>query len=147
MKSSKSIKQKIKEWEGCKLTAYKCPSGIWTIGYGHTGGDVVAGRQISNSEADIIFEKDILIIEDRLHALEGFDDVRWSQGEYDAVLSLAFNIGIGNFERSTLWRKIQQPHRDRHSEATEFCRWVYGGGKKLPGLVKRRLEESKIYLT
>lgn len=147
MKASGFIKEKMKEWEGCRLTAYRCPSGVWTIGYGHTGNDVVAGKRISQRDADQLFEKDIAGFERKLHDLDGFDKVTWSQGEYDAVISLSFNIGIGNFERSTLWRKIRQQRRDRKSEAMEFGRWIYGGGKKLPGLIKRRSEESKIYLS
>lgn len=147
MKASGFIKGKMKEWEGCRLTAYRCPSGVWTIGYGHTGNDVAAGMHISQSEADRLFEKDIERFEGKLHELDGFENVTWSQGEYDAVVSLAFNIGMGNFERSTLWRKIRQARRDRQSEAMEFGRWIYGGGRKLPGLVKRRAEESRIYLS
>lgn len=59
MELSQSIKSKIKAWEGCRLTAYRCPAGVLTIGYGHTGADVFPGKRITQAEADALFEADI----------------------------------------------------------------------------------------
>lgn len=146
MKASEKIKSKIKEWEGCRLTAYRCPAGLLTIGYGHTGKDVCQGLTINKATADYLFEKDIAEFETQLDRALKEDKVpALTQGQYDALLSIAYNIGITKLRgQSTLWRKLRANPSDSTIPA-EFNRWVYGGGKVLPGLVKRRQQESEIY--
>lgn len=146
MKASEGIKTFIREKEGLRLTAYRCPSGVWTIGYGHTGADVTPGKQISKAEAERLFEADLARFEGELGAVVGHLGLR--QGQYDALLSFAYNVGMRSFLASTLWRKVQG-NADDASIPAEFCRWVYGtqrGRKvKLPGLIKRRAEEARRY--
>lgn len=146
MKASEGIKAFIREREGLRLTAYRCPSGVWTIGYGHTGKDVTPGKQISKGEAERLFEADLARFEGELGAMLGATALR--QGQYDALLSFAYNVGMRSLLSSTLWRKVQAD-ADDVSIPAEFSRWVYGsqGGRKvkLPGLVKRRAEEARRY--
>lgn len=146
MKASESIKAFIKQCEGLKLTAYRCPSGVWTIGYGHTGEDVTPGKQITKAEAERLFETDLARFEAELGVVVGHLGLR--QGQYDALLSFAYNVGMRSFFASTLWRKVQG-NADDVSIPAEFSRWVYGtqqGRKvKLPGLIKRRAEEARRY--
>lgn len=146
MKASESIKAFIKQCEGLRLTAYRCPSGVWTIGYGHTGTDVTPGKQISKAEAERLFEADLARFEAELGAVVGQLGLR--QGQYDALLSFAYNVGMRSLLASTLWRKVQAD-ADDVSIPAEFSRWVYGtqGGRKvkLPGLIKRRAEEARRY--
>lgn len=146
MKASESIKAFIKQCEGLRLTAYRCPSGVWTVGYGHTGTDVTPGKQISKAEAERLFEADLARFEAELGAAVGHLGLR--QGQYDALLSFAYNVGMRSFLASTLWRKVQASADDASIPA-EFSRWVYGsqGGRKvkLPGLIKRRAEEARRY--
>lgn len=148
MKASEGIKTFIREKEGLRLTAYRCPSGVWTIGYGHTGKDVTPGKRISNAEAERLFEADLARFEGELGAVVGHLGLR--QGQYDALLSFAYNVGMRSFLASTLWRKVQG-NADDASIPAEFSRWVFGtqrGRKvKLPGLIKRRAEEARWYAT
>lgn len=142
MKISQSAKDKIKQFEGCRLTAYRCPAGILTIGYGHTGSDVTPGKNISQAEADALFNRDIDRFESQLRQTVGLVNIR--QCQWDAIVSLAYNIGIGNFSRSTLLRKLKSCP-DNPAIRDEFLKWNKAGGKVLPGLVKRRLWESQRY--
>lgn len=142
MELSQSIKSKIKAWEGCRLTAYRCPAGVLTIGYGHTGPDVTLGKRITQAEADALFEADIKKFADGVAAkLRG---VRINNNQFDALVSLAYNIGIGAFQKSTLFNKVMAAPTDPTIRA-EFAKWVRGGGKVLPGLVKRRTAEANHY--
>ena len=129
--------ESIKQFEGCKLTAYKCPAGIWTIGYGHTK-NVTSGMKITQVEADKFIKSDISPIETFLKGL----NVNLKQGQYDALVDFMFNLGIGNFKNSTLCKLIKANSSDEKICA-EFMKWVHGGKKVLPGLVKRRLWECE----
>lgn len=142
MKPSEEIKQRIKEWEGCRLDAYVCPAGVLTIGYGHTGKDVHAGQHISQAQADALFASDLAKVERQLN--EVVMGMSLTQGQYDALLSFAYNTGIGALKGSTLLRKARVNTSDP-TIPNEFMRWVNGGGKVLPGLVKRRKYESELW--
>lgn len=143
MKLSQRIKQLIKQWEGCCLTAYRCPSGVVTIGYGHTEG-VKLGQRITQTEADALFESDINEFADAVTPLIGAAPVNGNQ--FDALVSLAYNIGTAAFSKSTLLRKVRA-NPDDPSIRAEFDRWVRGGGRVLPGLVKRRSAEANHYFS
>ena len=152
MKASKSAYVLIHTFEGCRLHAYKCPSGVWTIGWGHTAG-VYEGMTITREQANELLKKDVAIFEDHLHYALGLDDagrmpngLPISQHQFDALLSFTFNIGTGNLARSTLLRKVKANPKDS-SIRGEFSRWVYGGGKRLPGLVRRRKMEADLYFS
>lgn len=137
----------MKRWEGLRLQAYLCPSGVWTIGYGHTKG-VKRGQTIRPCEAEAMFCEDIKVFEDGVSGMAQRSGVELAQGQFDALVSFAFNVGLGALEGSTLWRKARADVNDA-SIAAEFGKWVYGtvDGKKqvLTGLVNRRKGEAEAW--
>ena len=139
MKLSNRGKSLIKKYEGLRLTAYKCPAGVWTIGYGHTAG-VFAGQKISEKQADEFFDKDIKQFEDAVNSLV---KVPLKQGQFDALVSFVYNVGKTAFANSTLLRMLNSGNYSGAGE--QFNRWVFAGGKKLQGLVKRREEEKELF--
>lgn len=142
MKITPYMADRIKEWEGCRLTAYLCPAGIWTIGYGHTGADVKPGMHIDAAKADALFRDDI----DNFAALltKMLAGTTLDQYQFDALCSLAYNIGLGALRTSTLLKKVRNCAGDP-SIRTEFAKWVRAAGRVLPGLVRRRAFEAKRY--
>lgn len=136
----------IQQFEGLSLTAYLCPAGKWTIGYGHTDG-VQPGDRITRGHADNLLRADLVsygtAVDDALGACEA------SQHEFDAMVSLAFNIGIAGFKGSTVLRLHRQG--DRHGAARVFGLWnkamVKGRLQEMPGLTRRRAAETAFYLT
>lgn len=141
MKTSEKIKNMIKAWEGCRLTAYRCPAGVWTIGYGHTEG-VKAGMKITQQRADELFEEEIEKFERQVRPLVA--GVTLNQNQYDALVSLAYNIGVGALSRSTLLKKVKANPNDPTIRES-FNQWIRGGGKVLPGLQRRRKTEANHY--
>ncbi len=138
-KISNECLEAIKGFEGFRSDAYKCPAGVWTIGYGHTDG-VRCGQKVTQEEAEIYLKKDILPCE---HFVNGLG-INLNQGQFDSLVDFCYNAGPGNLNKSTLLKKVRADVNDP-SIATEFKRWTYGGGKILPGLVKRREWEAKRY--
>ena len=138
--SAESAMDFIEAWEGCRLQAYKCPAGVLTIGYGHTGG-VREGQRITEEEA-----LDLLVEDLRAHAerLAPKVKVQVADGQYIALLSLAFNVGVGAVAKSTLLRLLNAG--DIEAAGDEFLKWTYAAGRELPGLVRRRREERKLFL-
>ena len=125
------------EMEGCRLEAYKDAAGVPTIGYGHTK-NVRMGDRITQYWAKEMLREDIEETEWQVKEL----NVARTEGQLDALVSFAFNLGIGRLTRSTLLKTI----RNGGSKAQitkEFKKWVYADGKQLPGLVKRREWEAK----
>ena len=137
MKASNQLIEKIKEFEGLRLRAYRDSGGKPTIGYGHTLG-VKMGQRITERQAEEMLEQDLWVAGRFPNTMEEID----TQGKYDAVVSFIFNLGVGNFKRSTLYRRILHHASDKLIQA-EFRRWVHAGGKVLPGLVKRREWEAQ----
>lgn len=135
-------KDLIKKYEGCKLEAYKCPAGIWTIGYGHTGQDVFEGKTITQQEADNLLSKDLTRFEKFLNRII---KVPINQNQFNALASFTYNVGMGALQNSTLLKKLN--NNDLIGAANEFDRWVYANGKKLEGLIKRRKEEKDLFLS
>lgn len=138
LKTSENMIAIIKKFEGLRLKAYKCPAGVYTIGYGHTE-NVSADCEISELMADQILRKDLKIFEQTINDL----DLPLLQCEFDALVSFIFNAGIGNFNKSTLKKLLLQ--KKFFYAAKEFDKWVFAGGKKLPGLQSRRNTERKIF--
>ena len=141
MKASGKAYSLIQQSEGLRLTSYRCPSGIWTIGYGHTSG-VTEGMTITVEEANEFLRQDIVFAEDVVNA----QGLTLRQCQFDALVSLVFNIGGSAFRRSTLLKKIRV-NPDDNAIMDEFLRWVYSRGKVLPGLQRRRLAEMKLYFS
>ena len=139
MKTSNRGLELIKQHEGLRLKAYRCPAGIPTIGYGHTKG-VKMGQVITEEQATAFLVEDLNDAEQAVirHKLNT------NQTQFDALVSLVFNIGSGNFAKSTLLKKAKVNSNDG-SIADEFRKWVYAGGVVLPGLIKRREAEQRLY--
>ena len=138
----------IKEFEGCKLTAYKCSAGVWTIGFGNTfyedGSAVKKGDTIDQESANILFLK---IVEVFVKGVNKLITSEVTQNQFDAMVSLSFNIGLGNFKRSSVLRKVNNKPEDVHSIGESFLLWNKAGGNILNGLVRRRIAEVKLFLT
>lgn len=115
------------------LTAYKCPADKQTIGYGHTGSDVTKGMKITADYAETLFRKDIAPIEAWVNKTV---KVPITQGQFNAIVDLAFNVGIGAVEKSTLMRMLNSGNY--LGAGVQLLRWIYSAGKELPGLVTRR---------
>ena len=138
MEASKILIEKLKEFEGLRRDAYRDVAGVLTIGYGHTGKDVRLGDRISTYGAEQLLNSDVGEHEAAVRRLH----VARTQGQFDALVSFAFNLGIGRLNRSTLLKTIRSGG-SKAQITREFKRWVYAGGKPLPGLVKRREWEAK----
>lgn len=130
----------IKQFEGLKLHAYRCPADVWTIGYGHTV-SVGANDVITEEQAIDLLRQDVAESE---RAINQHVHVPLTQNQFDALISFIFNLGVGNFRTSTLLKKLNAG--DYEGAAQEFRRWVKAGGKTLPGLVRRREAESALFL-
>lgn len=131
----------IRRFEGLKLDAYRCPAGVWTIGYGHTGPEVRSGMRISRQEAEALLLADVLRFDGAVRRIAG----ACSQGQHDALVSFAFNLGLGALMSSTLLKKHKAG--DHAGAAEQFGRWIHAGGKRLAGLAKRRAAEVALYLS
>ena len=129
----------IKKYEGLRLEAYKCPAGVWTIGYGHTKG-VIKGMKISKEEAETLLKQDVSVFELQVINTVG----KLAACKIDALVSFAYNVGIAAFRNSTLCRKVKA-NSDDPAIRNEFMKWIYAGGKKLQGLERRRKEEADVY--
>lgn len=140
MTTSQAGRDLIKKYEGLRLKAYKCPAGVWTVGYGHTRG-VTSSTEISQSMADLFLQDDIRPLERHINKL----GINFRQGQFDALVSFMFNLGEGNFNKSTLKKKILAGGNDEDI-AAEFKKWNKAGGKVLDGLTKRREEEAEMWL-
>ncbi len=136
MRASNVLIAFIKKAEGCRLTAYKDSKGVWTIGWGHTK-DVHPGDKITEYQAEELLRVDLRefeLIADKYPRLN-------TQGKYDAVVDFLYNVGPGHYDESTL-KKYINAGKATWEIQEQFLRWVYAGGKKLGGLVSRRIWEA-----
>lgn len=128
----------IRRFEGCRLTPYICPAGVWTCGWGSTGPDVFPGRSWTQEYAD-----------QRMYA----DALKFARGTLElcpnlsgarlcAIADFAYNLGLGRLKSSTLRRKVNA--EDWEAAKAEIRKWVNGGGRRLPGLVLRRDAEAAL---
>lgn len=136
----------IKHFEGLFLKAYLCPAKVWTIGWGHTGkrhndGSVKRGQEITRVQADLLLAEDMAA--KYVPAVRRLVKVPLTQPEFDALVSFHFNTGA--LGKSTLLRLLNAG--DRAGAAAQFDRWTRGGGKVLPGLVRRRKAERRLFET
>lgn len=142
MKTSSKGIDLIKKHERLELAAYKCPAGIPTIGYGHTK-NVQLGMRTSIAGAEIMLKEDLSFAESAVNRLV-MKPI--NQNQFDALVSLVFNIGETKFKDSTLLKVINRNPNDSAIKA-QFERWIFGGGKVLPGLVTRRRDEATLYFS
>lgn len=139
----------IKHFEGLYLQAYLCPAGVWTIGYGHTGirhndGTVRRGRVITAAEAEQLLSHDMQYFCDGVEELL-LKRVREEihENQFGALVSFAFNCGLGNLRRSTL---LQRVNSRRYAECRiEFLKWTRAAGRIKRGLVRRRQSEANLF--
>jgi lysozyme len=141
MKISETGIDLIKHYEGLQLQPYICPAGKATVGFGHTGPDVVFGMKITEADADKLLREDLHFAE---RGVETYAHAPLTQGQFDALVSFAFNLGIGALRDSTLMQKVNA--KDFASAADEFGKWIHAGGKVLPGLVRRREAERALFV-
>lgn len=136
----------LKKWEGCELEAYKDVVGVWTIGYGSTGSHVYPGKKITQAEANALLDKDLVRFEEAVNSLV---KAVLTQNQYDALVSLAYNIGVGGFSTSTVLRRINAG--DFNGAADAFLMWNKGrqNGRLvvIKGLTNRRKSERELFLT
>ena len=139
MKIDKYGKKLIKQFESCKLSAYKVDNAekYYTIGYGHYGADVKKGMKISKDTAEKLFRNDIKYFENCVNSCL---KVKITQSMFNALVSFTYNVGFSAFKNSTLLKYVNKKQFTKASK--EFKKWNKCGGKVLKGLVKRRLLEK-----
>lgn len=139
MKTSQKGLDLIKKYEGCRLISYKCPAGVYTIGYGHTKG-VKKGQKISQKRAEDFLREDIEQFE---NGVKKYVSAPLNQNQFDALVSFCFNCGLGAFKNSTLRKKLNA--KDYTGAAKEFLRWNKSNGVVLEGLKRRRNAEKDLF--
>jgi lysozyme len=136
----------IKKFEGCRLAAYQDSVGVWTIGYGWTqpvdGRKIIPGMVIAQVTAERLLKCGVVQYEQSVNQLV---KAKISQGQFDALVSFAYNLGLRSLSTSTLLRKLNAG--DKQGAANEFLKWTNAGGKQLDGLVKRRAAERELFLS
>lgn len=159
MKVSDKLIEMIKHDEGVRVKPYRCPAFLWTVGVGHVIDQshiklpiderktlpIPAGwdRTLSMDEVNAILAKDLESFERGVLRLA--PNLAGHQGKFDACVSFSFNVGLGNFQRSTIRMKIQR--EEWEAAADSFLQWTKAGGKELPGLVRRRKGERALFLS
>lgn len=144
METKTEARKMIADFEGFRATAYRCPAGVWTIGYGHAGPDVREGMTVTREQADALLDSDMAVADAAVRRVcpVATEHQRW------AMVSLAFNIGTGGFSGSTVARL--HARGDHEGAARAFALWnkatVNGRLQELPGLTRRRAAETAFYL-
>jgi lysozyme len=140
MKMSNRGYEFTQDMEGTRFYGYLDPVGIPTAGVGHTGADVVVGKQYSQEQVSKWLKEDMAWAEENVNKLV---KVELTQNQFDALCDFVYNVGAGAFATSTLLKKLNAG--DYAGAANEFSRWVYAKGKVLPGLVKRRKAQMELF--
>lgn len=143
MRTSDNGIELVKRYEGYREQAYRCPAGVWTIGYGHTA-NVHEGQTCTREQAERWLREDLRSAENAVNVLEPSRPLR--QCEFDALVSFVYNLGTGNFSGSTLRRKVLA-NPDNPTIRDEFEKWIYADGRIQPGLVTRREAEADLYFS
>lgn len=159
MKVSPETIRMIKHHEGVRRKPYRCPAHLWTVGVGHVLYPEQAKLPVlerlafplkvedfriwSDAEVDDLLAKDLARFERGVARL--CPNTVGNQGRFDSLVSFAFNVGLGNLQRSSL--RMKNNRGDFEGAAEEFMKWTKAAGKVLPGLVKRRLDEQRLYLS
>ena len=158
MKVSQRCKDMIKHHEGVRFKPYRCPAKLWTIGVGHVLYPIQGRLPLDQRDSFSLEQNDSRIFSTgEVDGLLAFDLQRFeagitrlfpmvlAQGQFDALVSFAFNLGLGGVQRSTLRQKVIR--NEIQEAADEFLKFTRGGGKVLPGLVKRRNDERALFLS
>lgn len=146
MRASENGINLIKQFEGCRLTAYQDSVGVWTIGYGWTqpvdGKPVAKGMVITQQKADDLLKQGIVQYE---NSVTNLVIVPLNQNQFDALVDFAYNLGVNALKESTLLKKLNAG--DYAGAANEFTKWNKAGGKELAGLMRRREAEKSLFLS
>lgn len=132
----------IKAFEGFRAEAYICPAGVATLGYGSTGADIKLGMTITEAEATERLHQDCVKFIKAIHRLI---KVPLNENQLAALISFTYNLGAGALQRSSLRAKLNRGEYEDAAE--EFLKWVNAGGRKLAGLVRRRLAEQDLFMS
>jgi lysozyme len=130
----------IRKFEGCRLKAYLCPAGVWTIGWGATGPGIKKGVEWKQWEADARLKKDAMVY--WLAAVKLSPILAGNKCKHAAIADFCYNLGSSRYKASTLKKRVDE--EDWEEAVYEIQRWVYGGGRKLRGLVIRRKAEAAL---
>lgn len=133
----------IKKYEGFSSQAYKCPAGVWTVGWGHTGRDINKDTILTREEAELMLQKDVANLQEQILFL--LDD-KPTTNELDALTSLVYNVGLGAFKKSRLLKRINLKENGELI-AKEWIEFNKVNGKVVKGLLRRRAEEICLYFT
>lgn len=137
MRTSQKGIDLIKKFEGCRLKAYRCPAGVWTIGYGHTK-NVTPDQKITQVQAEGMLVDDLAKYEKLVDKY--YKIYHWNQNQFDALVSFAYNIGSINQLTANGSRSIE-------TIAAKMLLYNKAGGKVLKGLVRRRKAEHDLFIT
>jgi len=140
MKTSQKGIELIKLFEGFRSVAYKCPAGVWTIGYGSTSG-VKEGMKVSTQQAENLLREHLSNDEKRLSE----SGLKLNQNQFDALVSFVYNVGYESFRKSTLAKVVWANASDMAGVKSELAKWTRAAGRELPGLVARREKEYELY--
>lgn len=144
---SDNLCKMISVFEGCRLKAYRCTSGVLTIGIGCTNPKWTSKGTITIEEAYQAFQEDIKTFVNGVDNLCKNANVKLNIYEREALISFAFNCGLGSLQKSTLWQLIKAGNRNAIKITNAFLMWTKSGGIEQPGLIKRRKAEAKLFLT
>lgn len=139
MQASENCIWMIEDFEGFRADPYKCPAGVWTIGFGTTRNITKDTPKVTKDQAEALLLFDVATFE------KGVSDivkVPLSQHQFDALVSFSYNIGLGAFRTSTLVRRL---NGGDYNVGAEFLRWNKASGKELPGLTRRREAEKQLF--
>jgi lysozyme len=159
MKAGPETIRMVKHHEGVRNKPYLCPAKLWTVGVGHVlypeQANIPVSDRIqfklrpedariwSDAEVDDLLAQDLARFERGVARL--CPNTIGNQGRFDSLVSFSFNVGLGNLQRSSL--RMKNNRGDFEKAAEEFMKWTKGGGRVLPGLVKRRMDERALYLS
>ena len=138
MQYSKQGIQLTEQFESCRLIAYQDVKGIWTVGYGHTGPEVVEGLVWTQDQADAQL---IMDLQHAVNVVNRLVTIELSQPAFDALVDFVFNVGSGNFAGSTMLKLLNVGNLDAAAE--EFEEWDHASGQVVAGLLRRRLAEKQ----
>lgn len=141
MKTSKKGIALLKQFEGCKLQAYKDGGGVWTVGFGATGPNIGPHTNWSQAQAEDDLAKKL---EDFEWAVSGLLQVPINQNQFDALVCFSYNVGVAALARSSLLKQLNMKHFKDAGD--RFLDWSHDGGKVIPGLLKRREAERQLFL-
>jgi lysozyme len=133
----------IRDSEGCKLTAYQCPSGVWTVGYGYTGADIKKGVTWTQEKADECLLVTAMAVLDR--AIKYSPILATANMEKQAAIAdFIYNLGVGNYSKSTLKKQVDAGNW--MAASSEIKKWNKAAGKELKGLTIRRQKEAALLM-